>query len=282
MAEFTDVNNAVASGGEALYLLRECLDDAGWSVIGSGDGGVNYRATDGTAITHGGAGAFGMNNANAWYRITDAGNRREYTVQRGNLEYNARIKYSALTKFDEAPTGGGAVGAAITPSATDEYQLLGSVTDTAPTYAALFTAGGTYQLHVVAQSTVEGGVYPFWMWATVNGTGVTSGVFMCEPMTVGSYPSADADPCLNYVGSGGLTYTAIQGTSAFKGWYKMDLADELFVGIPGLTLQSNSGMVYPGAVGTNPYDNDDNGLQITFGRGSPHTTQGGHKGVSKR
>ena len=285
MAKFTDVNNAVASGGESLYLLKGQLVAAGWVVEESGDGISLYGhagALPKDRITTGASGAAGMNNSGAWYRITDPGSRREYTVQRGAAENEVRIKYSALTKFDEVPAGGGSTDFNTTPYATDQYVLYGGGTDAAPTYTVLFGAGGTYLLHVVAQSTGEGGVYPFWMWSTVNATGATSGVFMCEPLTVGSYPSADTDPCLSVVTSSILTYSYVGGVATFKGWYKMGLGGALFVGMRGYILKdASNNLSYPGLVGTNPYDNDDNGIQILFGRSSTDTTQVGHKGVSK-
>jgi len=57
-----------ATGAEAFYQLKELLKAQGSSVLMSGDGLALYSAV-GDVITGPGAGANGMANTRAWFRV---------------------------------------------------------------------------------------------------------------------------------------------------------------------------------------------------------------------
>ena len=163
MAKQASVNLTPATGAVAIFDLMTFLAATlGWVVLEASDGST-YEAdvpTNGNPITGGGAGAGGMANANAWFRIREPGGagQREWTFQRdatNNTDW--RVKMSALDGFT-----GGTPGATQTPSnATDEQILHGSGTDAAPVHAALFEADGTYRWHLVGFDVAEDTVWPF-------------------------------------------------------------------------------------------------------------------------
>jgi len=197
VAKFADVTTTYTSGAGVtpavnLFNLKRVLKLAGWTIPASSDGS-SYNSS-GDQITLVGTGAGGMQNTGAWFRAQEPGGVREWCFQIGaaSASAHARVKYSAASKFT-----GGSPGISRVPSATDEQVLIGSGTDASPTYGALFTTGtGTvHRVHVVANSTAIGGVYPFVLWnMTTGGATQASGMILQEPMAPGSY-SSEADPC---------------------------------------------------------------------------------------
>lgn len=225
--KLTDVNTIYATGAAAMYAVKEVLKAAGWVVNQSSDG-TTYNAA-GDQISHGGAGANGMANSNAWFEIQEPeANGRSYTVQRdtvNNWEY--RVKMSAAAGF-----AGGTPGAIQTPSATDEVTLLGSGTDAAPVHVPLFpTTDGSYRLHAIAESTPVGPagnrVYGFWIWTTQTGSGVLTTLWLQEAMAVGTYvplsgtrlvpTDGDADPAFYICTAAGSNAFSPQ-TATAPGW----------------------------------------------------------------
>lgn len=273
MAKFSSVNiNTATNGGCArMFALQQVLVAAGWVVKASSDG-TTYKATDGSQITTASSGAGGMNNNSAWFRIQDPGGRREFCVQRGTNDRNWRITYSALDKFV-----GGSPSATVVPSATDSQILYGAGTDGAPSYSTFAGTVGTYYGHVVAQSTPEGDVYPFWSFQTDVGSGNSTYLFWLEPLVAGSFPAADADPCLVMCEQSAPSYNIWP-----KGWYKMNEADESFVQFPPLYMAASSGGgIGAGSyAGSNPYTGNDDMIPVCFSRGSG-LVPCGWKGVSK-
>lgn len=198
MAKFSDVNT-IGTGAAAMFKLKEVLKAAGWTVPRSSDG-LTYNA-GGDQITVATSGAGGMENNNAWYVVREPGDRREWCVQRGTTNRSWRIKYSADDKFT-----GGSPGVSQTPSATDEQIIVGSGTDASPVFATTYHAvDSAYRIHIIANSTPIGGVYPFVMFGTVTpGSTFAGGGLWQEPMAPGSYDPADADPCVvGYSSAGG-------------------------------------------------------------------------------
>ena len=269
-----DVNNAGGANGgaEAMFLWKELLKTAGWDVPASSDGST-YNSS-GDQITAAGTGAGGMNNSQAWFRIrapSGMSPRREFCCQRGSYgESYWWVKYSAEDGFT---TGGDVYNM---PTAADQADLHGS--DTGGTI--LFTTAATYRIHIGADKDAPFG---FYLFTAVNGTGASNAGFVLDPLASGSFPSADQDPAIVYVKSGGGVFVASYLGSLYygpNGWYKKDLAGEAFTRFPAQTYYAGSGggQTAPGSLGTNPYDTDDNHLPIPYARGSSLGTQVGWKG----
>ena len=265
MAKLTDVNNGGAAGydyADAIYDFKQLLVSAGWVVKSSSDG-TTYNAA-GDQISHGGAGANGMDNTRAWFRIQDPAGLREFTIQNASTgSTNWRVKYSAVDRFT-----GGSPGATQTPSATDEAVLLGGGTDAAPTFATWFgnTLTNCYY-HAVAYSDALNGVYAFYSFSATKTSGALAHGFVCEPLATASYPSVDVDPCVLSVGSAGF--------GVWKGWHAMNISGkEEFVPWETGSYYRGSYAFYPGSAGTNPYDGDENGIPELIGRS--YYTDNGH------
>ena len=211
MAKFTDVNT-IGSGAAAMFRLKTVLKAAGWTVPYSSDGST-YNAS-GDQITAASSGAGGMANNNAWYAVREPGNRREWSMQRSNSGNQTwRIKYSALSHFT-----GGSPSSIRTPSAADEQIIVGSGSDASPGFGTFFGSDSSYRVHIVANSTPIGGVYPFIMFTTLTpGATFNGGALWQEPMAPGSYDIADADPCIvGLVGNGGSIGQIL--TTGSRGW----------------------------------------------------------------
>jgi hypothetical protein len=135
---------APATGGYAMYAFLTALVAQGWNRKSDSDGTTYDPA--GAKLTHGGSGAKGLGNANAWFRVQGAaGGPFEWCIQRGADNTQWRIK-SALNAFT-----GGSPGATQTPSAAGEVIRLGGGTDASPTFATLFPADATYLVDALVQ-----------------------------------------------------------------------------------------------------------------------------------
>lgn len=270
MAKFTHVNIDTTTNGatEIVFSLLTQMLAAGWTVQSSSDG-TTYKSTPGSQVVSAAAGAGGLNNTNAWFRIQDPGARREFVLYRGINPHTWTFVYSPLARFT-----GGSPGATTRPTASDEQIIYSAVTLSSSTLGAVYG-------HVVVQSTPEGGVYGFWVWATVVGTGVfgQQSPLFCEPLTVGSYPSADVDPVVLWTTSSTSTITTTVG--AWRWMYKLGLVGEAWTGIVPVVTPARGAAPLVAAIGTNPYDGDDNHLPVGFARLSSDSTQVGWKGWAK-
>ena len=259
MAKRASVNNFGTSynHSEGMYQLKEFLKTWGWTVQGSGDGGANWSNAGVDWVTSGTV----MNTLRAWYRIRDPGNLREFTVQRGSTSGAYRVKYSAVDRFT-----GGAPSATQTPSATDEKVLLGGGTDAVPTYAQLWdsTLGQTncFYHHMVCYDDAMNGVYGFYSFAVATYNATLVSTFICDPIATGSSPAGDTDPCLLICASGNQLSLPMTAYA----WHRMNMAGERFIPYTSCAYYRGSYLFYPGLAGLNPYDGDDNGVPILFGR----------------
>lgn len=274
MAWSFNANTTPATGAEVMYDMKTRLVAAGWVVKSSSDG-TTYNST-GDQISSPGSGANGMNNSNAWFRIQDPATLREFLFQRGTTSLSWKSYYSALDKFT-----GGAPSATVLPTATDQQQIIGTG---GAFNTAWFPTDATYRAHHGAEAAAISGVYAFYVILTLNGTGVVQkGSLIIEAGAAGSFPSADADPLIIIpaTGSTEFLYTSLYNvsTSVVRGWYKMNLAGETWVMMPAKALVDSSYTLWPGGSGTNPYDSDDNGFPVVYGRPSGFATQIGHKMV---
>ena len=205
--------------------------------------------------------------------------RREFIIQRVSNNYQFRVKYSALDLFT-----GGAPSATQVPSATDEKVLLGGGTDASPTGTTWFgSTVDSFYYHVIAYSDAIGNVYSFHAFTVDTATGTQYHGFFCEPMAAGTYPSADADPCVILCVANTTGWTIAQlYTSGVNGWYKMNLAGETWCQMCPYLYVAGSYTLLPNNVGLNHYDGKDNGFPILWGRDSTLATQVGHKGFGGR
>lgn len=306
MAKKTSVNNSPATGAEAIYELASWLvSDLGFTIEEASDG-----TTYPTTLTGGGAGAGGLGNPFAWLRLRDAtgAGGREWTFQRDNANNtNWRVKMSALDGFV-----GGSPAATQTPSATDEAILLGGGTDASPSLSALFASDGTYRWHLSGFDAAETGVYPWYAFATINGTGVPKTLVMCDSLDPASYPAlvgtrsspttGEPDPAV-YVaaydssGSDPFQYGSSAGQWASTSppgehWYAMNGSNgetQAFVDCQAFAYYASPASAYIGApadagsgdgFGPNPLDGSDGLLPILYGRPSGLASSVSAKGFS--
>lgn len=288
MAKQTDVNSIPATGGEAMFRLKEVLKLAGWTVPESSDGTTYNPAGD--QITTGAAGAGGMNNDNAWFVVEEpsgAGGRQWCFQCVLAASEQWRIKLSAATGF-----GIGNPSATQVPQAVDEVVLRGSGTDAAPTGTTLFPTNGTYRVHCIAQDAAVGPVgnecYGFWFFVTGTGTGALSTCIMQLPMAVGTYvplvgtrtapTEGEADPAVylcefdgnafDVNGNSGAAWARnTNGNPAPRGWWRYGYdgspAGDGLGGPefqrwrnPYFELQTNVGYSALRNVGSGPYNKD--------------------------
>lgn len=239
MAKFSDVNTILSGTvsndvANVFFKLKTVLKAAGWTVPSSSDG-TTYNSS-GDQITTNVAGAGGMNNNRAWFVIREPGGRREWCFQQV-VASNYRVKYSALAKFS-----GGSPSATQVPQASDEQVLLGAGTNASPSGAGTLLAGNT-RVHIVANSTPIGGVYPWLWWATTTPGGVqTFGAMWQEPMAPGSYDVADVDPCIVGVDAGGSGIPTMMQSSS-RTWFAYGLG-----GAAWATMNSGANATFNGAL----------------------------------
>jgi hypothetical protein len=201
--------------GQAMYNLFTLLTGScGWVAKGSGDGtGGHFSATDGTALTNGGHGAFGFFNVGSWIRLQSPttginGQKREFIFQCGsgtNGTWSLRTKYSPNVTGSTGFTGG-SPSATRVPSATDEIVIWGDGTDASPTYASWGGAGNNdhyFSCHIMADSDGDDG----YCWAICGEPGYQSPVpsFGCMAMDImrqGTFDPSDPDPMVLYMNAG--------------------------------------------------------------------------------
>ncbi len=310
MAKQTNVNLLPATGAEAIYDLKEFLKTSLSFVVPESSDGTTYNnAAD--QITSGGAGANGMANANAWFRIQDPDGEYEWTFQRdasNNTDW--RIKYSAADGFT-----GGSPAATQTPSATDEQLLHGAGTDASPTHSVLFQTDGGYRWHLsgfdVGVGAVGNRVYPWFAWAVNSGTANCETFIGQDALATASYPAlvgtravpatGEPDPSIVFAGHSTSFYQVLWSTSsggwqassdgnqAAKTWFAMNGTNgnvEGWGGIDaaGYMYQESFGYSVPGFgatdhVGPDPRDSSDQLYRIFVGRASGRSTRVGPKGI---
>jgi hypothetical protein len=259
-------------GAEAMFAYKQQAKAAGWDVPSSSDG-LTYNA-GGDQISHSGAGAGGMNNSRAWYRLrapAAMSPRREYCRQRGSGGQAAWwLKLSAEDGFT-----GGAPDATNMPTATDEQNLHGSTT----AGTTLFATAGTYNINVCADNASPFGSYLF---TSITGTGAQDMGDVFEPLVPGTFPIEDADPALYYVRQStpfSIAQLAASGTGPF-GWHAKNLGGEAFVRYPACVFCDSGGTRQFPNVGTNPNNGKDDTSPIPYVRGSGLATQIGVKGLA--
>lgn len=317
MSKLTNPNLTPATGAVAIFdLLTFLTAQLKWVLLEDSDGSTHEAdvPANGATLTGGGAGAGGLGNANAWFRVREPNASvdplagaiaREWTFQRdatNNTDW--RIKMSSLDGFI-----GGTPGATQTPSAVDEQILLGSGTDAAPVHAATFGIDGTYRWHLSGYDVAEDGVFPFYAFSSDNGTGVPRTLLFQESLDAASYPAlvgtravpttGEPDPALygagysassgNFEsGTGTLQWSGTSGGQ--KAWFAMNGSNgqtPAFVVMQGQIYRGSTNDIGAPAdvplsdgFGTNPLDGSDGSLPILAARAAGLATQVGVKGFT--
>jgi hypothetical protein len=176
---FLDIT--VANPRLGIFQLKQFLKTAGWTCPASGDGSTYFSSSDG--ITSGASGAGGLDNTNAWFRLTGPDGVREVTFQR-TTSSAFRCKTANL------PFTGGSPSATQTPSASGEVIRLGSGTDAAPTGASIWTNTG--MPHVMRGVADREPPYGAAAWAFFS----TTIAFLFEWIPIRGARSTDTDPYL--------------------------------------------------------------------------------------
>ena len=197
--------------GRVAFNTKETLEDAGWTILGSGDGLAAFSSS-GDVISNEGTGANGMHNDDAWFRMQSPDGQREFTYQVtavSSAAPRARIKYSISAGFS-----GGAPSATQTPSATDEELVSGSGTDAAPVGENIY-GGGLYEATAHAFLGLADKNAPFGFWFMIwqdasSASDLGLAPFAFDP--IDGPPSADNDPYVWAVGFGGLRFPEDGGT----------------------------------------------------------------------
>jgi len=264
------LNQTPASGGASLYLIKEMLKSAGWSVQGWGDGSSYANNTSGVdGITSGGSGAGGFNNSNAWVRIQNP-DGCELCLQRGSSgEQYVNFDYSASDGFI---TGGGAT---TLPTATDGQTVASNY--------SLFASGGSYYLQG-GSDDADG--YGFWV-AGYNAGGAMTTAFFMDPLV--QTDASDTSPgkqdiihC-NSTTAYSKSYLSRRDSPSF-GWLKdswQRIVCMLYTDIDGAGSLSSS---FPDGINTNPYSGKDDRVPIIYAKGAyaySTTFPYGYKGISR-
>lgn len=273
------VNLSPATYAATMFTLKEVLKQAGWVVKASSDGST-YNSS-GDQITTGNAGAGGMNNSSAWFRIQSPAGAggREFTYQRGTTSSNFRRKVSHSVGF---VTGGSAT---VTPSATDEQVLSGAGTDASPTFTA-YSTDASYKAHIGADNAAP---YDFHLMTPVNGGGNLGHKFALYTMVAGSYPTEDVAPYIwadHLSLSGGHVFSPLGTTStpsangAGRGYFKKGLSGEAFVVFRTGSYGSATTTFTHIKTVVNPYSGKDEILQMIVWRASTDSEAGWKGAIS--
>jgi hypothetical protein len=290
MAWAFSLSNLPATGGEAIWLLKEFLVAQGWSVARSGSGSGGAFNAAGDVHAPGGPYAGTLDLANAWFEIRQpvaASPRRSILFQTPNTNgHTWRTWYSS----DGTGFTGGTPSATARGTAADEQGITNTPTGT----TQWLPANASYRLDMIGGDSAEG--FSFFFGCRRSDESSYAAVYSLDVLS--DADAADVDPAIigttfqsgtNFAEAGNVQHTATtasQTAGCQRGWYKKGLAGATFAVFPN---------VYWGALegGTTivPLNNDRQtmsptedfqDLQVWYWRGSSaFTTQRGYKGKSR-
>lgn len=256
------------------YRLKAALIARGWTVPSSSDG-TTYNSS-GDQISSGAAGANGLGNANAWFRIKCPVGTREFVFQRISAAA-WRIKYSV------AGFTAGSPSATRVPSATDEVVIIGGGTDAAPTGFTWGSVDATAQKwNVITGDATEG--YSFTVHAHAPGSFTMVMGLTFDLMEQAN--ASDLDPYAILYGTSAFAYaySGMQsGDAAANGnggrfWYKYDVAGITRVWVAS-TADHPSPSIASTTLGPNPFNGKDEIVPVIYWRSLVPTQ--GFKGISR-
>jgi hypothetical protein len=192
-----------ATNGEAVFRLKEALKSWGWVIQASSDG-TNFSNTAGNLndqITT----AAEMNNANAWWVIKEPSTQgRQYGLKRFSTT-SWLVTYIPRDGSNNTQAASVAGTATALPTYTTQVALHGTLPNTGAT--SWFNTEGTAYFHIGVDDAAP---YNFYMISATVGTGACEGgTWIRDGMLAGSYPSADVDPYVNFLGK----VTGVTGSS---------------------------------------------------------------------
>jgi hypothetical protein len=208
----------------SIFNLKEALKTAGWTVPSSSDG-TTYNAA-GDQITSAGAGAGGMANNFAWFRIRSAGGQLEMIFQRASGTSTFRLKLGRAAFTAGAPS---ATQTPATASSSDEIVALGGGTDAAPTFANIATAVNSRMKLCVDDENAR-----FYLIGFPDGGGACNCAVILERMLLAdpedTFPYVLYSPSLNRLASSSMQTGT---TTAFATFLPVDRLGAPSRSIPG-------------------------------------------------
>lgn len=279
MAWSFDVNNVAGGCGNVIYDLKELLKAAGWTVMmsGGGTGSGKYSATSDYPLD-----ATDCARTLAWFVIRQPAASghptREFLFQRNTSSDGGYGQGYDIWVSTVAHSSSGCDEDTKPALTSDERQIAGVATNTHGT--PLFPVAGTYKYHLGCDGAAPWGWYA--LWSANGGAGTPYGMVF-DPLSTGSFASADADPAVyNFTGDsvygGPFTFAALCGTGneTVKYWLRKGLQGETFCAyyylglqIPGMALYYDVGaygQAIPNYIGANPYSSKREHFPIPWGR----------------
>jgi len=204
MAWISNVNNTISKGSEFLFILKDTLVSASWTVISSSNGST---LSNGDIITS----ASVLENASSYFLI------QQPTGSYGNVQRILGFQsVSSQGAFGRAiyihTSGAGNLGGTATamPSGSNEEFKWFAADRT--NSIAWFTAGSS-RAHFRAENTAP---YAFWAASYPSGGGNSTSLFLFDPMVSGTFNAQDNDPYVFHVGQGGSGLVAILDNSYYS------------------------------------------------------------------
>jgi hypothetical protein len=270
-----DSNLAPANGAALLYAIKARLKLAGWTVMASGDGLSAYGAAS-DVITNNGAGANGINQQRAWFRIKMPGATREFVFQRGTNATDLRLKYSVLGFSTGSPS------ATQAPTASDEQILIAGGTDATPTGTNYVGTINKCQIWADNASPYGWGVHGW------SAAGANTFMLVMDALLSGTYPAEDVDPYVFWLFPNSSSFTnftticAVTNTG-ISGWLAKGLAGAGFTTFTAGTfsIASASALNAGSQLPVNPHNGKDDDFPFSYFRISTQIAPTGWKGYSR-
>lgn len=286
-----DVNNGVLTtqdpiGSAVLGLVRLMVSSGAVSIVGSGDGIATFENTGQTAgpydVLTGNTSAWNslvaneFSNTGAWVRFRMTGKSLEFVIFRSTVA-SASGADDFIVRL--SPTGFDSNNATAnlppTASAGDEQTILGTWPATPGAWGIY---SNNYYWHAGCEDTPQDGFYPFYMFATVQGTqNVLMSIFF-DPIQ--EKVGTDAHPWVLFspFSTNSMTKSIISSSANTRGYRDYGGGGELFLNdIYGCTLDDGSGTLFPGLAPAQVGDNLARDMPIVWSRSS----LGFYKGISR-
>lgn len=290
MAWTFQLNTFPATGGEALWYLKEFLVSQGWDVPRSGDGtGGNYNPA-GDVHAPGGLYAGSLDLATAWMELRQPATA---TPQRSFMFFVPSVAGSVWQIWYSSDGTGFTTGgsASVRSTAADEQGII----NTPSGGTQWLPNNNSYRMDVAAGGSSEGHGF-FFGTRVADPTGGYAGVLSLDVLEESD--PADTDPAVigtNFINDTRFAlsfspfYNAVntsQNTGVSMGWYQKGLGSPNFVPYPAAFLGgfegSGSSLAPLNADRiSQKTDNSFVDFPIWYWRGGPtHTTERGKKGRS--
>jgi hypothetical protein len=281
MAWISNVNNTITKGSEFLFLLKDTLVSASWTVISSSNGSV---LSAGDIITS----ASVLETDNSYFLV------QQPTGSYGNVQRILGFQSAGSTGIQGRgiyihTSGAGDLGGTATamPSGSNE-EFKWFAADRTSTIQ--WATNASNRAHFRAENTAP---YAFWAAAYPAGGGNSTSLFIFDPMVSGTFSAQDNDPYVLHTGQGGggqvgildgNYYSMAQAASssyyfyAPKCWFGKGLAGEAWapVGLGYYAWVNTNTPWYSYQIGTSAVTNYDTLLPGFWAAPANH----GFKGVS--